>query len=296
MRALRIHAYGGPEVMRIEEADRPLEKNGFALLKIQAASVNPIDWKIRSGVVAKIFPLSFPRILGRDCAGETADGRLVAGVGDPRLDGTHAEYALLNEKHFCQVPEGLSAPEAASLCVAGLSAYIPLVEIASIGKSSKVLIHAGAGGVGSLAIQIARHLGAEVWATASERNKEFCVSLGATGVIDYQTEAPPSDAFDAILDTIGGGTHVRSMDYLKPGGLLVALSAAPVPSVPPREGIRVVMAQIQPTPERLARLFQWAKEGAIRPQVTRTFPLDEAVAAYAVSESGHSRGKVVILP
>ena len=282
--------------MRVEDAVKPLPKENHFLLKIRAASVNPIDWKMRNGLVAKIFPLTFPRILGRDCAGETADGRLVAGVGDPRVDGTHAEFALMNEKSFAPVPEGLSAPEAASLCVAGLSAYIPLVEVASIGKNSKVLIHAGAGGVGSLAIQIARHLGAEVWATASERNKEFCISLGATGVIDYQTEAPPNDSFDAILDTIGGGTHVRSMDYLKPDGLLVALSAAPVPPVPPREGIRVVMAQIQPTPKRLAKIFQWAGDGVLRPQVTKAFPLDEAVAAYAMSESGHGRGKVVILP
>ncbi|HEX9395915.1 MAG TPA: NADP-dependent oxidoreductase [Burkholderiales bacterium] len=296
MRALRIHGYGGPEVMRIEEVEKPLEKKDYFLLKIRAASVNPVDWKMRNGVMAKIFPLTFPRILGRDCAGETADGTLVAGVSDPRIDGTHAEYALLDEKNLTQVPEGLSAPEAASLCVAGLSAYIPLVEVMSLQKGQNILIHAGAGGVGSLAIQIARHLGAEVTATASESNKDFCFTLGAAKVIDYQKESPQSNAFDAVLDTIGGGTHIRSMDYLKPGGVLVALSAAPVPPVQPREAIRVVMAQIQPSAERLAKIFQWARDGVLRPQVTRTFPLDEAAAAYAVSESGHGRGKTVILP
>ena len=296
MRALRIHAYGGPEVMKIEEVDRPLPKNDFLLVKVQAASVNPIDWKMRSGAMAAIFPMAFPRTLGRDCAGITPDGKLVAGVGDPRLDGTHADYVLLWEKNCAPVPAGLDAAGAASLCVAGLSAYIPLVEAAKVRQAQKVLIHAGAGGVGSIAIQIARHLGAEVWATASDRNRDFCMSLGAKGVFDYRTQSPPADSFDAVLDSVGGGTHLRSMDYLKPGGILVALSAAPVPPVEPRPGIRVEKPQILPSRERLATLFRWAAEGAIRPQVTQRFSLQEAAAAYAVCESGRSRGKTVILP
>lgn len=296
MRALRIHRYGGPEAMRLDEVDLPVAAPGFVLVKVKAASVNPIDWKMRSGLMAGIFPMNFPRTLGRDCAGETPEGTLVAGVGDPRLDGTHAGFVLLHEKNTCEVPDGLDAAQAASLCVAGLSAYIPLVETAAVQRNQKVLIHAGAGGVGSLAIQIAKHLGADVTATASESNKEFCLDLGASNVIDYKTEAPAADAFDVVLDTIGGGTHIRSMDYLKPGGILVALSAAPIPPVEPRAGIRVAKPQILPTPERLARIFEWARSGAIRPQVTRRFSLEEAAAAYAVSESGHARGKTVILP
>src|SRR5689334_8048793 len=118
MRALRIHGYGGPEVMRVEEVDKPAEKDDFLLLQVKAASVNPIDAKMRSGVMAAIFPMTFPRTLGRDCAGTTPDGRLVAGVGDPRLDGTHAEYVLMWEKNCAPVPAGLDAAGAASLCVA----------------------------------------------------------------------------------------------------------------------------------------------------------------------------------
>src|SRR5262245_10718072 len=110
--------------MRVEEAEKPPARKDFVVLKVRAASVNPIDWKMRNGVMAGIFPMAFPRILGRDCAGETPDGTLVAGVGDPRLDGTHAEFALLHEKNTCEVPSGLDAAGAASLCVAGLSAYI----------------------------------------------------------------------------------------------------------------------------------------------------------------------------
>ena len=297
MRALRIHGYGGPEVLRLEEAPRPAAGKGQILVKVRAASVNPIDWKMRKGLLASLFPLTFPRILGRDCAGEDETSRLVAGVSDPRIDGTHAEFALLPQAQVAAVPAGLDAAAAASLCVAGLSAYIPLVEIAQLKAGTKVLVHAGAGGVGSLAVQIAKHLGADVTVTASVANREYCLSLGAARVIDYHQESFLNFApFDVVLDTLGGEIHLRSMKALKMGGLLVALAAAPIPPGPARSDVRVVMAQIQPTPERLAKIFEWARAGAIRPQVTRSFPLEEAAAAYAVSESGHARGKTVILP
>src|SRR5438093_12059450 len=148
MRALRIHGYGGPEVMRLDDVPTPSPTAGQVLLKVKAASINPIDWKMRRGMLASIFPLTFPRTLGRDCAGEV-DGKLIAGVADPRGDGTHAEYALLPQASTAPVPVGLDAAEAASLCIAGLSAWIPLVEVAKVQKGMRVLIHGGAGGVGS---------------------------------------------------------------------------------------------------------------------------------------------------
>jgi len=252
---------------------------------------------MRRGMLAKIFPVDFPRILGRDCAGEDESGELVAGVSDPRIDGTHAEFAVLPESQVAPVPTGLDAAAAASLCVAGLSAYIPLVELSSLGKESKVLIHAGAGGVGSLAIQIARHLGAEVHATASASNGDYCLSLGATRVIDYHKENFLNFApYDVVLDTLGGEIHVRSMKALKTGGTLVALAAAPIPANPAPADIRVVMAQILPTRARLEKIFQWAASGVLRPQVTRRFRLEDGKAAYAASESGHGRGKIVLEP
>jgi len=293
MRALRIHGYGGPEVMQLEDAGMPREKDGRILLKVRAASVNPIDWKMRRGMLSAMFPLTFPRTLGRDCAGE-ADGRLFAGVADMRTDGTHAEFALLPRNQMAPVPEGLDAAAAASLCVAGLSAYIPLVELVSLNKNSKVLIHAGAGGVGSLAIQIARHLGAEVTATASAANREFCLSLGASRVADLRNENIKADVFDVVLDTLGGETHLKSLQLLKPGGILLALAAAPIPPGAARADVRVVKAQILPTPQRLERIFQWAASGVLRPQVTRRFSLEEGKAAYAASETGHGRGKIVL--
>jgi len=290
MRALRIHGYGGPEVMRLDEVDDPSPSAGQLLLKVRAASVNPIDWKMRRGLLAKVFPLQFPRILGRDCAGES-DGRLYAGVADMRMDGTHAEYVLLPEGQAAPVPAGLDAASAASLCIAGLSAYIPLVEIAQVKRGMRVLVHAGAGGVGSLAVQIARQLGAEVVATASAENRDYCKSLGAAQVLDYRKE-PLGGGYDVVLDTIGGETHLRSIQALRPGGIVVALAAAPIPPGGKRADVRVAMAQIQPTRERLQRVF----ELGVRPQVKNKYVFAEAAAAYARSESGHARGKIVLLP
>jgi len=268
---------------------------GQVLVKVRAASVNPIDWKMRRGLMAKVFPIKFPRVLGRDCAGEL-EGGLVAGVSDPRTNGTHAEYALLPADQAAPIPEGLSPEEATSLCVTGISAYIALVENARVSGGHRVLVHAGAGGVGSLAIQIARQLGCEVFATASPPNHDYCRSLGAVAVVDYRSQdftaaVPPCDV---VLDTIGGDTHQRSLKILKPGGTVVALAAEPIPQGPRRPDVRDTMVNVRPTRERLLQLFQWATSGIIKPQVTQRFKPEQAGKAYAISESGHARGKMVI--
>lgn len=292
MRALRIHGYGGPEVMRIDEVPVPVPGAGQLLVKVRAASINPIDWKIRRGMLASLMPVAFPRTLGRDCAGE-ADGRLIAGVADARGDGTHAEYAMLRQTASAPVPGGMTAAEAASLCVAGLSAWIPLVEVAKVQSGMRVLIHAGAGGVGSVAIQIARALGATVAATSTQAG--YCRSLGAHEIIDYRrVDFQKSGCYDVVLDTLGGDAHVRSQQVLKSAGVLVALSATPIPAHQPRADVRIEKPMIQATRERLERIFDWAVSGKLRPQVTRQFPLDDAHAAYAESEAGHGRGKIVL--
>src|SRR5438067_6427993 len=247
---------------------------------------------MRRGIMASIFPLTFPRTLGRDCAGD-AGGQLIAGVADPRTDGSHAGYALLPEAATAPVPPGLDAAAAASLCIAALSAWIPLVEVAQLGAGMRVLIHGGAGGVGSLAIQIARELGAMVLATSTQAR--YCRELGAERVIDYRIENfADAGPFDVVLDTLGGEAHVRSLAALKPSGVLVALSATPVPPHAPRSDVRVEKPMIQATRERLGRIFDWAVSGRLKPQVMQRFAFENARGAYAAAEAAHSRGKIVL--
>lgn len=292
MRAARIHGYGGPEVMRIDEVPTPQPGAGQVLVKVRAASVNPIDWKMRRGLLKGIFPLAFPRTLGRDCAGDL-NGRLVAGVADPRGEGTHAEYAVLPETSVAPVPVGLDAAEAASLCIAGLSAWIPLVEVAKVQKGMRVLIHGGAGGVGCHAIQIARELGAFVVTTSTQA--DYCNQLGAERVVDYRKEDfTKAGPFDVVLDTLGGEAHVGSLKALKTNGVLVALSATPVPAHPPRTDVRVERATILATRERLGEIFDWVIKGKLRPQLSRRFHLESANDAYAAVEAPHGRGKIVL--
>lgn len=278
--------------MRLEEVPVPQPAEGQVLVKVRAASVNPIDGKMRRGLLKAIFPLTFPRTLGRDCAGDV-DGKLVAGVADPRGDGTHAEYALIVQSSITPVPVGMDAAEAASLGIAGLSAWIPLVEVAKIQKGMRVLIHGGAGGVGCHAIQIARELGAQVVTTSTQA--DYCKQLGAERVIDYRKEDFASmGPFDVVLDTLGGEAHVRSLEALKPNGMLIALSATPIPAHAPRADVRVERPMIQASRERLSRIFDWVIQGRLRPQVTRRFHLEAANDAYAAVEAPHGRGKIVL--
>ena len=307
MRAWRMHDYGGEEVMHFEEAPVPAPGHGEVLVRVHAASINPVDWKIREGMLRGSFAVAFPRVPGRDCAGTVAAlgagveglalGDAVAGLSSPTGDGCHAEYAVIAAQALAIKPKALGFPEAASLGVSGLSAFIPLVEDAALAKGMRVLIHAGAGGVGSLAVQIAKHLDAEILATCGTSNMDYVRGLGARQAIDYTRER--LDAFsgqcDVVLDTLGGDAHLRSFILLKPGGVMVCLAAAPIPDQAPRPDVRVIRSQIRPTRARLERILEWAASGVIRPQVTRILPVAEALSAYASSKGGHVRGKIVLL-
>jgi NADPH:quinone reductase-like Zn-dependent oxidoreductase len=307
MRAWRIHGYGGPEVMRFEEAPVPTPGPGEILLRVETASVNPVDWKIREGYAKGAYQVTFPRVLGRDACGTIAargadvsdlqSDERVAGVADRSRDGSHAEYVVLNAAEVGRVPAGVDEGFAAALGVAGLSAYIPLVEDARLAAGQRVLVQAGAGGVGSIAIQIARKLDAEVFATCGPANLEYVRGLGAQHALDYTANALAlfHNAFDVVLDTLGGAEHVQSQALLKPGGALVCLNAAPIPDHAPRADIRIVRCRIGPTRERMERLLGWAADGTVRSVVTRTLPLAHAREAYAAVQSGHARGKLVLL-
>ena len=305
MRAWRIRGYGGPEVLALEETPVPEPRGGEVLVRVAAASANPSDWRLREGQLRKAFAVTFPRTIGRDCAGTiVAIGEGVAdlavdeeifGVGVPDRDGTHAEYACLNANAVMRRPAALPMTAATTLGVAGLSAYIPLVELARLTAGERVLIHAGAGGVGHLAVQIAHHLGAEVIATCSTGNADFCRSLGADRVIDYAREdfAAVARDCDVVFDMLGGDVHTRTVVALKPGGRLVYIIADPVQRTA-RTDVQVLNGPIAATRERLRRIAEWACAGVLKPHVERVYAFEEAQAMYAASQRGHGRGKKVL--
>ena len=288
MRAVRIHAYGGPEVMRIDDVPQPAAGHGERLVKLAASSVNPIDWKMRQGLMSA--PL--PRVLGRDGAGtDVATGERVLGVGSPGRDGTHAEYAVFAGSASVRIPDGISLDDAAALGIAGVSAWIPLVENAQVAAGQRVLIHAGAGGVGSFAVQIAHLRGAEVWTTCSAGNAEFCRALGAYQTIDYTREdfTATGPIFDVVLDTVGGAVRSRSAEVLKPLGILAFLNATP-PQPVARKDIRIMPTEVRATRERLEALLN----ARLQVPIGARFPLERAAEAYELSRSGHARGKILL--
>jgi NADPH:quinone reductase-like Zn-dependent oxidoreductase len=296
MRAARVHAYGGPEKMRIDEVPIPTPGAGERLVSLAAASVNPIDWKMRQGRLRAVFSLELPRVLGRDGAGtDVGSGERVMGLGAAGRDGTHAEFTVFQAHSSCVIPPEVSLEDAAAAGVAGLSAWISLVENAQLAAGERVLIHAGAGGVGSFAIQIAALRGAEVWTTCSAKNADWCRSLGAYRTIDYTKEnfTAPGQVFDAVLDTIGGPVHRASTEVLKPGGKLLFLNADPVHAVT-RKDITVLPTDVRATQKRLLAVLTLIAEGRVKVPIEARFPLARAADAYELSRTGHSRGKILL--
>ena len=297
MRAVRVHAYGGPETMRYEEVAMPTPATGERLIMLAAASVNPIDWKIRQGRLRAVFSLELPRILGRDGAGtDIGSGERVMGLGTPGRDGTHAEFAVFQAHSSCVIPPEVSFEDAAAAGVAGLSAWIALAENAQVAAGDRVLIHAGAGGVGSFAIQIAALRGAEVWTTCSARNADWCRGLGAYKVIDYtkQNFTAPGQIFDAVLDTVGGPVHRASTEVLKPGGKLAYLNADPIQPIM-RKDITVLPTDVRATQKRLLSVLTLIAEGRLKVPIEARFPLARAADAYELSRGGHARGKILLM-
>jgi NADPH:quinone reductase-like Zn-dependent oxidoreductase len=304
MRGWRIHRYGGSSALQLDIYPVPQPADGELLLRVTAASVNPIDWKMREGHLRAVYELAFPRVLGRDCAGVVVESRSsafrpgdrVLGVGDAGRDGTHAEFAIVRATHAAVIPEPVSDADAVHFGVAGTSAWIPLVERAQLKAGQRILIHAGAGGVGTIALQLARHFGAEVLTTCGPLNVAYVKTLGADHAIDYTREDFVGAArdMDVVFDTLGGEAHGRSFAVLKPGGLLVYIITHPVPP-PSRNDVRVELAPIDCTTDRMSAQLAFAAAGTLRAQLGQTYSFGDAPAAYDASETGHARGKVVIV-
>jgi alcohol dehydrogenase len=313
MKSIQIKRYGNSDVVEVNDtASVPTVSTGKILVNVKASGVNPVDWKIREGYFQQMTPLQFPSTLGMDFSGivkqigdeddkssDFKEGDEVYGQASVFSGGSgaFAELALANKDSITRKPKTLNHLEAAALPLVGVSAWQALVEKIGLSKDQKILIHGGAGGIGSIAIQLAKHLGAYVATTVSKNDKEFVQRLGADQVIDYKTEDFEDilHDYDAVFDTVGGDTYKRSFKVLKKGsGIIVSMLEQPNSELMNQYGIKAVFLFSQVNRQRLAKLAQWVDQNNIKVNVEKTFSLDEASKALDYQKDVHPRGKVVL--
>jgi len=301
MKAVQVHAYGGPEVLQYEDVPRPQPKADEILVRVHAAGVNPADWKIREGYFSSALPL----IMGIDFSGvvESVGSRVTKyRSGDSVFgqvadgSGSYAEYAVAMESDVARKTEGLEHIRAAALPVAGLTPWQALFDTANLTAGQTVLIHGAAGGVGSFAVQFAKWKGARVLGTASGAHVEQVRQKGADEVIDYRKtkfEEVARDV-DVVLDAIGGETQERSWRVLKRGGVLVSLVQPPPAEKAAAHGVRGFMIRQKANGEQLASIADLVVKGKVKVNVETVLPLPEARKAQELSKTGHSGGKIVL--
>ena len=306
MKAIRIAAYGGPELMQLEDAPVPACGPGDLLVRVVAAGINPIDWKMRSGAMSAHIPKIFPMTLGSDAAGiVTAVGGAVSGfeLGDEvyfyaefARGGTYAEYVAVDAKQACKKPRTTTFASAAALPMAGQAAWTALIENGRVESGMRVLIHGGAGALGSIAVQLAKERGAHVIATASGDGVALVGGLRADEVIDYRTQHFEQIArdIDIVLDTLGGPTQEASWATLRKDGILVATTMPPPPGRADAAGVRAAFVFTPPRGAVLAQLTERVDDGRLRIVVGQEFALADAAQAHRLGESGKARGKMVL--
>lgn len=332
MLAAYITRYGGPSVLQVGELPEPTPGPMDLLIDVAAASVNPIDFKLRDGKVKAVLKFDFPLILGNDLSGVVRSvgigvrrfkpgDRIVARLGKSRI-GAFAQVALVAEADAAMAPASLDLVDAAALPLAALTAWQALFELGQIKSGQSVLIHAGAGGVGHFALQLARWKGARVITTASAKNRERCLAFGADEVIDYRStrfDEALRDV-DVVLDTQGGDTLLRSIAITRPGGHVISITAPPTPEVARAWGVKPPLTWIlafltrrergaarargvnyhylfmRPDGALLGKLVELVDASVLEPSIDRRYPLAEAAAALAHVEAGHAVGKVLVVP
>jgi NADPH:quinone reductase-like Zn-dependent oxidoreductase len=314
MKAIRLHQYGGLDCVLLEEIPVPQIALNEVLIRVEIASVNPLDVKLISGNMQAHFPLTLPYALGIDLAGTVAAvGALVPHwkAGDrviARLEpapgvgrgfsrgGAFSEYAAVPVHHIARAPVGSLFDTSAGLPTAAGTAWQALFEAGGLRSGQKVLIHAGAGGVGSFAVQMAKNAGANVVATASPKNHDLVRSLGADQVIDYHVEnfAKSLRDVDLVLDTIGGETQNNSYNVLRPAGTLLTVVTPPDQEKAKEHNVTAAWVGNTTNGARLGLLSNLCEEKAVRVVVDRIFPLVETKAALAYSAAGHAKGKILI--
>ena len=306
MKAVRIHTYGGSDVLTYENAPRPVPGEGDVLIRVHATTVNPFDCAVRAGYMSGYFNPTFPLILGTDVSGvieEVGAGVTGFSQGDAVYtragvfrDGAYAEYVLTPAADVTAKPQSLDHIQSAALPHVTLSAWQALFELANLSKGQTVLIHGAAGGVGHVAVQLAKSRGAKVIGTAGE-NYGLLGSLGVDQAINYTTtpfEKIVHDV-DVVLDTVGGDTQQRSWSTLKRGGILVSTIQPPSEETAAAHGVRQAMVSSSPPiAQTLTEVARMADAGQIKPVVSTVLPLQEAQRAHQIIEGKHTRGKVVL--
>jgi NADPH:quinone reductase-like Zn-dependent oxidoreductase len=297
MHAILMHETGGPEVLNYEEAERPEPADGQVLIEVRAASVNPTDWKARRGPAAGDLPV----VLGHDVSGTVEESRADGFTpGDEVFglvpSGAYAEFAVASVDAIAKKPEGLSHEQAAAIPVAGLTAWQALFDKAGLERGQTALIAGAAGGVGHFAVQFAKLAGARVIGTGSTRNRDFVLSLGADEYVDYtqQDVASAVSGVDVALDTVGGETTGALVQTVRQGGILVTIASAPPEQAARERGARAELLITSPKADQLARIGELVAAGKVRVELAEVLPLTEVGRAHELSESGHTRGKIVL--
>jgi NADPH:quinone reductase-like Zn-dependent oxidoreductase len=306
MKAVAMHAYGGPEVLKYEDAARPDPATGEVLVRVHAAAVNPVDWKVRAGHLKGFLNYSSPLIPGWDLSGvveatgagvtDWKQGDAVYARPDLRRNGAYAEYIAVRASELGHKPRSIDHVQASAIPLACLTAWQALFDAGGLKAGQRVLIHAAAGGVGTFAVQLAKWKGAHVVGTASERNHAFLRELGADEVIDYTKtnfEEVVRDV-DVVLDTLAGQTRDRSWNVLKKDGILVSILGQPSPDDAAQRGVRAAGVFVEPNQAQLGEIAKLVDSGKLRPIIETVLPLAQAARAHEMNQTLHTRGKIVL--
>jgi alcohol dehydrogenase len=308
MKAIKVHKLGGPEVLHYEDALKPTPHRGEVLIEVHGSSINPVDTKSIKTDSNYKNNLNLPVTPGSDVSGIVVrvgegvtglkSGDKVYGQAGPLQKGTgaFAEYAVAQENAVAKMPENLSFVEAGAIPLAAASAYVAIIDHMKLHAGQKVLIHGGSGGIGSFAIQLAKHLGAYVVATTSVDGVNYAKYQGADEVIDYEFQSFEKilKDFDAALDTVGGDVYRKSFEVLKKEGIIVSMLNQPDEKLMQEHGVRAVLEMTKVDRELLNKISRLIEEGVLKVNISKTFPLKDTKEAYDAKNKEHILGKIAI--
>ncbi len=306
MKVAQISKFGGPEVIEIADIEKPKPGKGQVLVKVYASSINPVDYKIRQGMMPDT---KFPFTLGSDIAGviteigEGVEGFAVGnkvygqGIVLAGASGAFAEFAAVNANNIAKIPDNIDFNQAAAVVLTGCSAVQALLEHMQLKAGQKVLIHGGAGGIGTMAIQIAKSIGAYVATTATSDGLDFVKKLGADELIDYKTQnfEEVLKDYDAVFDTVGGETYRKSFKVLKNRGIIVSMVAQDEKKLAEQYGVIAISQWTKVNIENLNKLSKFIKKGVVKPYIDKVYAFDKIKEAFEEQEKGEVLGKIVIV-